>query len=1476
MNPVKRSQLKRHTHKRNRLHFELLEDRRLLTAAPAGEAAKFDVNQDGHVTAVDALQVINFLSQDVDASFQALTTVPPTHDVNRDGNVTSVDALQIINFLNETPGSESSSSIQSEPNPAASVSLPAQIRSRDVAELTIDSFSDLDLSLIDRIEIDWGDDRITTIPKHEISAPQTRLHSYFVSPGPQNVEVRAVTHDGSAISLANSQIETVANSPSIVDRVDEGLTAEIFDNATFTGPSVRLRTDPTIAFDFGIDGPDPNLNISTAPFSILWHGFFTPDETASYAFFADVGTNDVASIYVDNQLLFTATGNEQSASIPLTAGESVELRIDYVAGLGQSHIRVGSETDSSFRTALPSHQLRPIISAEQLRSGALIETFEAATLITSVEDLQSSESFIANSPAAANDLAGLTYSQPAGTHATRTRSIVSVPVSGAYTFHVAASDTAEVYLSQEVASDTSRVIMSVANAAPPEDFTSPNANASTPIYLVAGQDYYIETLHAHDNASTAGHLAVAWTRPDQPELGPQLIDTAFLRPIVPEVTLHADVSQTHEADVVSRNARFVIARSDDLGRDLDVAYTLGGSAINGVDYSQLSGIATIPAGQDHVFVELDPVDDATLEGSEVAIIRLASDPRYQLGVESQRQIQITIAGELQNETQLLPQDIPTLINTGFTSTAGSNQITTFHVDDTNLPFVDGSPSNNAIRAVVTTATPDSPWDTLVGYGFDGSPYPAGTPFFASVWARSGNIDGSNATVGLRLQKSSGDYAGEEKVWQVGPEWTLLLLPMTPDFGNGTSDRTVDVRMGYQEQIVELGGFSLVKLDLQTDLDAAPKPIFTYGGREWDAEWREQAAIEAATHRTNPIQIKIVDASGNPIEGAVVTITPTTPSLPIGTAVSPELIVASNPDSLTPEAQRYQAILEMFDTITDGGTAQWGPWSLDPPVPRDFLNWVIERELPYHGHALVWGDFADDPSDNFPTPVSLLDGYNHQLSTNGAAAAETWLENEILTHVSTTGPANDFSGSREDSSKPRVTWWDVINHPIFAPEIWDIVGYDFIVDILQATRNTVDSDTELIINEFDILSNPDNGQSDAFFDLLTLLDTTANVATGENAQYDAIGFQGHFVSNRLPSIDRIMEELDRYEVFDRNMQITEFDVDAVDIDQQTQADFTRDFYQTLSATPNLTAATLWGIWSGDHWRETPTNPESAALFNTNFTPRPNGQWLLESLNTSKHPTSATTNSVGESEFRNQATSAEIKVVLPSGQSFNYSTEIESRSLITLLAPDYVINSEGDLDTSTIVVDGTCDDGLGNCTLREAILEANANPGIKRINFAIPGPGPHVISLASDLPTITDAVIIDGTTEPDYSGTPVVQIDGSSAVTDGLRLAAGDSTIKGLAITNFPSNGILVLSDNNTIEGNYIGTDTSGAVDAGNGQNGIFVNNASGNLIGGLGTEGHNVISGNDQFGVYLLGVDSTGNTVQGNHIGTDATGLNPVG
>ena len=74
-------------------------------------------------------------------------------------------------------------------------------------------------------------------------------------------------------------------------------------------------------------------------------------------------------------------------------------------------------------------------------------------------------------------------------------------------------------------------------------------------------------------------------------------------------------------------------------------------------------------------------------------------------------------------------------------------------------------------------------------------------------------------------------------------------------------------------------------------------------------------------------------------------------------------------------------------------------------------------------------------------------------------------------------------------------------------------------------------------------------------------------------------------------------------------------------------------------------------------------------------------------------------------------------------------------------------------ATYSVTNTNDSGAGS--LRQAILDANTNAGADTITFAI-GTGPQTISPLSPLPTITDPVTIDGTTQPGFSGSPIIEL------------------------------------------------------------------------------------------------------------------------
>ncbi len=196
-------------------------------------------------------------------------------------------------------------------------------------------------------------------------------------------------------------------------------------------------------------------------------------------------------------------------------------------------------------------------------------------------------------------------------------------------------------------------------------------------------------------------------------------------------------------------------------------------------------------------------------------------------------------------------------------------------------------------------------------------------------------------------------------------------------------------------------------------------------------------------------------------------------------------------------------------------------------------------------------------------------------------------------------------------------------------------------------------------------------------------------------------------------------------------------------------------------------------------------------------------------------------------------------------------------------------------STFTVTNTNDSGTGS--LRHAIVSSNGTKGPNAIHFNITGTGVQTINLLSALPTITQPVTIDGTTEPNSGGKPVIRIDGTKAGTGvvGLDLtsAASGSTIKGLAVTDFSGGGVLLNGAANvtiTVDDVGLVNLSTGAVAHGNSGFGVELENGANHD-----TLSSDVISGNNADGVVLTGSGTNNNTVQGSFLGTDPTGLHSL-
>jgi len=223
----------------------------------------------------------------------------------------------------------------------------------------------------------------------------------------------------------------------------------------------------------------------------------------------------------------------------------------------------------------------------------------------------------------------------------------------------------------------------------------------------------------------------------------------------------------------------------------------------------------------------------------------------------------------------------------------------------------------------------------------------------------------------------------------------------------------------------------------------------------------------------------------------------------------------------------------------------------------------------------------------------------------------------------------------------------------------------------------------------------------------------------------------------------------------------------------------------------------------------------------------------------------------------------------------------RSSPSLVIAAYTVNSTADPGV------GTCN--ATECTLREAI---GAATGTDTIAFDIPATDPNyglntagvwTIVLASTL-NAPSGDIVDGTTQAtNYSSDtnpygPEIEISGESLGPGTVCWFIGsDNTIRGLVINRCPAYGIFISGgDNNTIIGNYIGTDATGTTDQGVGQDGILLNNgAQNNIIGGSSEAERNIISAN-VGGIRIADATTTGNVIKGNYIGTDRTGTTSLG
>jgi len=215
---------------------------------------------------------------------------------------------------------------------------------------------------------------------------------------------------------------------------------------------------------------------------------------------------------------------------------------------------------------------------------------------------------------------------------------------------------------------------------------------------------------------------------------------------------------------------------------------------------------------------------------------------------------------------------------------------------------------------------------------------------------------------------------------------------------------------------------------------------------------------------------------------------------------------------------------------------------------------------------------------------------------------------------------------------------------------------------------------------------------------------------------------------------------------------------------------------------------------------------------------------------------------------------------------------------------------------ILVTNTNDTGPGS--FRQALLDANSHVGPDSIAFNLPKSDPGYnatmgvwkIKPLSQLPLITDdGTLIDGESQALFSpgsnpSGPAVELDGSLAgpMDCGLSIICSWTWVRKLAVNRFAEMGIIIAGPGhsfNLIYQCYIGVTPDGKSKAPNLKSGIQIMDANLNFVSWPDTTFTafaNVIGGNGEAGIEILGLGSSLNYVGPNCIGTDLSSTRDLG
>jgi len=312
----------------------------------------------------------------------------------------------------------------------------------------------------------------------------------------------------------------------------------------------------------------------------------------------------------------------------------------------------------------------------------------------------------------------------------------------------------------------------------------------------------------------------------------------------------------------------------------------------------------------------------------------------------------------------------------------------------------------------------------------------------------------------------------------------------------------------------------------------------------DAGWRAATDAKIKEIRQRDVQIRVVDAQGQPVAGARVELKQTSKAFPFGSAMGATLL----------RNEQYRDFFKAhFNWAVFENESKWyanerRPAQDDYSRADAMLQWCQDNGIPVRGHCIFWA------------PAKWQTPWVRDLDQAELRQAVERRLDSVVRH---------FRG--------KFLHWDVNNEMLHGTFFKDGLGEDVHLWMFQRAHE-LDPDAKLFVNEFNVLS------VDKDFNEVQVDEYVAHTEQliDQGAPIHGVGIQGHIWREDIRAHPELLKaRLDKVATLGLPIWISEFDI--ADDDEQSNADKLEVVYRTAYSHPSVEGIMMWVFWAGASWR-----------------------------------------------------------------------------------------------------------------------------------------------------------------------------------------------------------------------------------------------------------------------------------------------------